>query len=417
MQENNYNYNHNGHPVNGAVHSPSAADGNSDLQRFFDKIVRYWYWFLLSVIVCLTGTWAYLRYVTPDYKINAKILVEDQKKGGDMPGKDLLDELDLFNSKSNVENELEIVKSRTLMEEVVRKLHLNVTYFAEGRLKKTEQWTALPFTFHWIYLKDTVKDANYTLNEIAGGKAFRLVNKSSGVNINAHWNDTLHLPEGILQVQRNDLVNMGNTDYTVNVTSVDKATSNYQKALDAIIPNKDVSVINLSLTSSVPRKGEQIVNTLLDAYQQASIDDKNRIADSTIAFIDNRLLLVSQELSGVEKDIQQFKQQNEVADLQAQSQALVEGTTDFAKQLTDQQVRETVVESLQQYLQDETNNKRVMPSSLIVQDPGFMALVQKYNTLQMERERQMMSSTENNPVIKNMDQQLASLRLDLQNNL
>ncbi|PUZ26243.1 capsular biosynthesis protein [Chitinophaga parva] len=415
MQENNYI---NGTPVNGATHHVgTSADSSTDFQQLFDKFTRNWYWFLLSVIVCMAGTWAYLRYVTPDYKINAKILVEDQQKGGDIPGKDVLDELDLFNSKSNVENELEIVKSRTLMENVVRKLQLNVAYFAEGRIKKTEEWGALPFTFHWIYLKDTLNDVQYTVQQTADGKQFHLENKKAGVDKTAHWGDTLHVQEGILQVMRNELVNMANSDYTVSVTSIDKATANYQAALEAAIPNKDVSVINLSLISSIPRKGEQIVNALLDTYQQASIDDKNRIADSTIAFIDNRLQLVSQELSGVEKDIQNFKQQNEVADLQAQSKALVEGTTDFAKQLTDQQVRKSVVESLQQYLADETNNKRVMPSSLIVQDPGFMALVQKYNTLEMERERQMMSSTEHNPVVRNIDEQLAGLRTDLQSNL
>lgn len=408
----------NGSPVNGAVHHATAsADSSTDFQQLFDKLARNWYWFVLSVMVCMAGTWAYLRYVTPDYKINAKLLVEDQQKGGDMPGKDVLDELDLFNSKSNVENELEIVKSRTLMENVVRKLQLNVTYFAEGRIKKTEEWGSLPFTFHWIYLKDTLNDVKYTVRQSADGKQFHLVNKKAGVNKTAAWGDTLHVPEGILQLKRNELVNMANADYTVAVTSIDKATADYQGALEAAIPNKDVSVINISLTSSIPRKGEQIVNALLDTYQQASIDDKNRIADSTIAFIDNRLQLVSQELTGVEKDIQNFKQQNEVADLQAQSQALVEGTTDFAKQLTDQQVRKSVVESLQQYLADGTNNKRVMPSSLIVQDPGFMALVQKYNTLEMERERQMMSSTENNPLVRNIDEQLAGLRTDLESNL
>lgn len=408
----------NGTSVNGVVHhAASSPDSSTDFQQLFEKFARNWFWFLLSVIVCMAGTWAYLRYVTPDYKVNAKILVEDQQKGGDMPGKDVLDELDIFNSKSNVENELEIVKSRTLMENVVRKLQLNVTYFAEGRIKKTEEWGSLPFTFHWIYLKDTLKDVQYTVRQTGDGKQFHLVNKKAGINKIAGWGDTLHVDEGILQVTRNELVNMAATDYTVTVTSIDKATADYQDALDAAIPNKDVSVINISLTSSVPRKGEQIVNALLDTYQQASIDDKNRIADSTIAFIDNRLQLVSQELSGVEKDIQNFKQQNEVADLQAQSKALVEGTTDFAKQLTDQQVRKSVVESLQQYLADETNNKRVMPSSLIVQDPSFMALVQKYNTLEMERERQMMSSTENNPVVRNIDEQLAGLRTDLQSNL
>ncbi|HEY8919690.1 MAG TPA: polysaccharide biosynthesis tyrosine autokinase, partial [Chitinophaga sp.] len=402
------------HGMDAVFQTDEGQNAAGDLRKTLDRLIRHWYWFVLCAVLGLFLSWLYLRYATPSYKIKGKILVQDDQKGSDLPGEEILSQLQMFNNKSSVDNEVEILKSRTLMEKVVRDMELNTTYFVEGRVKKTEQFVKLPFTFHWLTMKDTLDEVKYVLKPL-NEKEFTLNYKD--VSRKAAWNDTLHLPEGIVWIRRNDQFPLLNDEYLIKMQSIDNTVSDYQLLLDIDVPNKQVSTIDLSLTATIPDKGEKVLNKLLDAYLQASVEDKNRIADSTISFIDNRLVIVSAELAGVEKDIQQFKQSNQLANLEEQSKLLVATTGDLSKQLTEQQVRLSIVETLEQYIRDEQNNKRVVPSSLIIQDPTFIALVEKYNSLQLERERALLSNTETNPFVQNLNQQLKGLRTDLQNNL
>ncbi|NIG55219.1 tyrosine-protein kinase [Chitinophaga sp. Cy-1792] len=413
MQENLYQTLNGKYAVNGNGHL-KEPESTFDLRKLLDRLARSWYWFLLSVILCGALGWVYLRYATPGYKINAKILVQDQKKGADIPGAEILDQLNLFDNKSSVDNELEIISSRSLMEQVVREQHLYIRYLVDGRMKKTEVYGNVPFAMDWLNLKDSMAVAKYILTPKA--------NDSFNISIdtwqkNAKWGDTIQCAAGLFRIVRNEKFPLEQKDYTLEVSPVDKTVADYQRNLEAAIPNKQVSTIDMALTSSIPQKGELVLNKLIAAYLHASVEDKNRIADSTIAFIDNRLVIVTGELSGVEKNIQRFKEANQLADISEQSKALVNGTGDTRKQIIDNQVRLNVVQSLEQYVKDEKNNKRVVPSAIVVQDPTFISIVEKYNTLQLERERLLLANTENNPAVRTIDGQLAGLRGDLLSNL
>lgn len=412
------NFNGNGQTavnVNGVLHQHNEPDKVFDLRKLLDKVISYWYWFFLCVVACIALSWLYLRYATPDYKVNAKILIQDDQKGGDSPEKDMLEQLQMFNSKSNVDNEMEIIKSRSLMEKTVKDLQLNVSYWLEGRLKTAEQFRKLPFAVQWSHLSDSLPDAEYVVQPLSESKVH--ISAEGVVNKDISWNDTLHLPEGIMKVIRQSGNPLAKENYVVRVVSVDKAVTVYRNKLAVNIPNKQVSTIDLTMTSTIPEKGELILNELINAYMQVSVDAKNRIADSTIAFVDNRLALVSRELTGVEKDIQTFKQNNQLADLGEQAKLLIASTGDFSRQLTEQQVKLSVIESLEKYINDEANNKRIVPSSLVLEDPNFVSIIGKYNGLELERERLLMSNTASNPVVKNIDEQLISLRGDLKSNL
>ncbi|PSL44893.1 capsular exopolysaccharide synthesis family protein [Chitinophaga niastensis] len=417
MQENLYQHLNGKKPLNGhsgTQHTDEPAS-TLDLRKILDSLMANWYWFVLSILLTGSLGFTYLRYATPAYKINAKILVEDQQKGSDIPGAEILQQMELFTSKSNVDNEMEIVNSRSLMEKVVRDEHLYINYLIDGHFKKSELYVSVPFTMEWQTLRDSLKMMTYEVKPV--GTTEYLISRENAFSRKAKWNDTIHLPEGILQLKRNREVALDRDLYTVQLNSIDKTVAEYQRMLDVNIPNKQVSTIDLTLSATIPAKGEAVLNKLIDAYLHASVEDKNRIADSTIAFIDKRLLIVTGELSGVEKNIQHFKEANELADIGEQSRQMVAGSGDFRKQLIDLQVKLNVVQSLEQYVKDDKNNKRVVPSAIVVQDPTFVSIVEKYNTLQLERERLLLSSTDANPLIRNMDGQLAGLRLDLMRNL
>jgi capsular exopolysaccharide synthesis family protein len=385
------------------------------LRTLIDKFSAHWYWFLLFVVLGIAAAWLFLRYATPTYNVKAKILVQDEQKGGNLPGEEVLEQLQMFSGKSSVDNEVEILQSRSLMEQVVRNLQLNVSYWHDNGLNEKELFRQLPFQVRWQNLRDSLQAVRYYIEPLSETQ-FRI----SGEELPAQtvaWGTKVNLPEGIMQVDRRPYFPLINETFMVKVVSEDAAVSIYQGKLNISIPNRQVSTIDLQLATAIPEKGETILNELINAYMKASIEAKNRIADSTIAFVDKRLSLVSRELTGVEKNIQEFKQANQLADLSEQSKLLISTTGDFSRLLTEQEVKLSVVSSLEQYINDDGNSKRMVPSSLVLQDPTFITLVQKYNNFQVERERLLISNTPSNPVVQSLDLQLKNLRADILSNI
>lgn len=394
--------------------------GIFNVHRIIGELRRNWIWFAGSVLVCLALAFLYLRYSTPVYKINATLLVKDDQKGADIGGANanVLQDLGLFAGKSNVDNEVEILKSRTLMESAVQDMQLNVRYFSEGRIKSKEVFTKMPFRVAFVPLyadsiRHDVHDFKFDVNP-KGFSASGLGNSWQG-----KWGDTVNTSIGRMLVY----LPAGNAKlpeaetYTIQVRSVDDVVAGYMRNLTAVVTNKQVSTINLTLQEELPRKGEAILNTLIETYMRNNVNDKNRIADSTIKFIDERLGLVGAELTGIEKQIQEFKTNNKLADITEQSKQLISNTGDYVKLLTQSEVQLNVVQSLNKYLAANGNSRSVIPSSLVVQNPALSGIVDAYNKLQMDRERLLMTNTEESPLVRNLDQQISNLRAEMNNSL
>lgn len=396
---------------------PRGEEENFDIQKFLSVFIVYWPFFATCAVSAILIAFLYLRYSTPQYKISAKILVKDEQKGGNnIDGSMVLQEMGIMSSKSNVDNETEIIKSRTMMESVARSLKLNVQYFSSGRIKEQELYKTSPFLLAPVTEnKNTLKVWTYTI-ETNGKNGFTL--STDEQKWQGHWGDTIALPSGRAVItETRHLDTDPKNEYLIKVVPFDLIVSNYMANLQISIPNKQVSTIAMNLQESTPGKGEDILNKLIDVYLQANVDDKNSIANSTMEFIDERLAIVSRELTGIEKDIEYFKTTNELTDITEQSKQLLSNTSDYVHQLTQQEVQLNIVNALEDYLKDNATNKRLIPSSLILQNTSFTDIVQNYNKLQLDRERLLMTNTESNPMVRTLDQQMEGLRSDLNNSL
>lgn len=385
-------------------------------QKIIAKLLSLWPWLIVSVAVSLAIAFFYFTTSPRQYKIRASVLVQDDKKSSDLGGAGILQDFGLLGGKSNVDNEAEIFKSRTLMEQVVRNLQLNVHYFIPGKLKNTEIYAESPVILTILKAADSLPGnaPGYTLEfDKANPTRFTLFNEVT--NIKGRLGDTLQLREGtgLITPSRGFARWPAEQPLEITIGSVDGTTQFYMASLNVDIPNDEVSVIYLTLTETLPEKGQKVLNALMDAYLQANVNDKNRIADSTMRFIDERLSLVSHELSGIEKDIEGFKTKNKLTDLTEQSRILLDNTSEFSKQQTNQEVQLSVIEALEQFLKDNQNNARIVPSSLVMQDASFVALVQRYNEMQLERDKMLLSHTARHPSVLSLDEQLVNLRLEL----
>lgn len=385
-------------------------------KKIIAQLLLLWPWLIVSAIVCMLVAYLYLKYSIPEYKVYASVLVQDDKGSSDGGGElSVLQDLGLLAGKSNVDNELEIFRSRTLMKRVVESNQLFITYYVPGKLRKIETLNkpidlkfvgnftdSLQGSMEYKFLFDPKDKTKFTLS-------------TEDDTYKGRIGDTLHLNGALAVVIPSTKFNVWPVAFelTIMVSPVEGAVRKYMGRLTASIPNKLASIINLTLNEAIPAKGELVLNALINAYLQANVNDKNRIADSTIRFIDDRLALVFKELSGIEKDIEGFKTENKLTSIGDQARLLLENTSEYTKQQTAQEVQLAVVEALESFLRDNQNKERVVPSSLVMQDPSFVALIQRYNEMQLYRDKMLMSLNSGHPSVITMEEQLKNLREEL----
>lgn len=387
-----------------------------DLKQILSRILANWYWIALSVLVCLACANLYVRYKTPNYKISARVLVNDEKKGAGLSGGgDLLGDLGgLLGTKSTVDNEAEILKTRYLMEQVVKDMNLNITYYRKGTLKKVELYES-PYQVKVVAAADTIKATDV---EVSFLKNNQVAVSADGIDTLVALDRSFTIPfVGVVQIIKGSAVPVLEEKYAFNIMSVDSKVIALMDAITVEVKNKQVTIIDLSLTHAIPKKGEDILSKLIEKYVQANLTDKNEVADSTVKFIQNRLAYIGGELGGLEGNIQNFKQENNLADMTEQSKLLVQTTGQYVNDLGKIETQISILKSLQDYLKDEGKNKRVLPSSLIPADLVFNGAVEKYNSLTLERARRLIGVTEANPGIQLMDKEIANARADIESNI
>ena len=381
-----------------------------NFKMLLTKVVNNWYWFILSIIVCLSISYIYLRYTAQTYMSTAKILISKDKDSGsenDALNKALGGQ---FGTANNIQGEAEILKTRHLMEQVVKQLKSYITYYHKGQIRSV----------------DLYKDAPFRLTLF--GSPSKIVPKSLEVKINgvkvdvssADFHKQVNLYEkfiipglGNVQIEKGNGVMQPGDIYVVNVNTIKGTVNALLGNLSVTIPIKDVNILSLDYLSQVPESSVDVLNTLIQAYIDGNIIDKNKIADSTIAFIEDRLVYVNQELGHIEGKVQTFKQNNKVTDIAAQSTQLISTTSDYSEQLAKVETQISVLNSIEDYLLDSKNSKNIVPSGALLDDPGFAGLVERYNALVLEKEKGSLRQTDDNPFMQNLNTQIATSRADM----
>jgi tyrosine-protein kinase Etk/Wzc len=381
-----------------------------DFKKLLYTFLQNWPWFLGSVFICMLLAFIYLRYTVPVYNIHSKILIKDDKSSTSGASTDLMSQLDIFNTGNNVNDEKEVLQTYYLVRRVVDELQLNVRYFAVGNIKSTELYKKTPFKLQLIYLKDSIAPQTFDFRFSANSPTFTV----QGDNLTGKYrlSDTIKTANVSFIVQWVGLNQRYDNDYQVVITTPDVATESYLSDLTFDISDKQASVIEVTVRETVPQKGEDILNKLYEVYTRMNEEDKNKIADSTIRFIAERLAVVSRELSGVEKDIEQFKVENRLStNIPEQATLALNNASDVQKQLTEQDVQITIVQSLEDHLKG--NNGRIVPNAAIIQDPTYITTVQEYNTLVLERDRQLQTTKSDNPLIQSLNSQIEAVKRNL----
>jgi len=392
-------------------------EGDSiNLKEIFNKLFDKWPWFIISVAICSLIAVVYVKYTPPSYQINAKLLVNDDEKGsgGSSQSGALMDLGGLIGAKNSVDNEVEILKTRFLMEQVVREMQLNIVYSKQVNLISRELYKS-PFKFELLNGVDTILRTKFEIRKV-DGKKLKVV--AGHFTRDLLWGEKFLVNGvGTIRIMPVQDQKMDESVYQVTVNSIDERVAALMNQLTVAVSNKQVSIIDLVFSYNLQKKGQDILNTLIRKYTEANLNDKNAIADSTYTFIKERLTVIASELGDVENKVETFKEKNQLADMSEQGKLLVQNTGEFSNELAKAETQVSVLSELERYLKDDGNNKRVFPSALIPTDMVFSNLMGQYNSLMMERERQLLSVTPESPFIQNIDKQIGALKNDILSNV
>lgn len=402
---------------NNSIH---AKQQDVDIKFLFAKVFGNWHWYLITfVLLSLVALVIYL-YTAPRYTVTGRIMVTGYNpQGKAITGTDettvLSDLGNMFSVPNSVSNELEILHSRTLVEKTVRDLQLNVTYWAQGPIRYDESYKNSPFFIQLLALRNITDPIEYDVRVIDGGTKVHFTDEDSDSSFTMSFGDTIRTWYGSWVLVKNPDVTENNPKHVLGmvINSWPQTIYTYMSDITALTTNEFVNIVDLSLGGPTPQKNEDILKHLISLYVQADIANHNSIADSTIAFIDARLVGVSQALSNIDRDIESFKKVNKITDVSSDAKELVATSTTVGQSMADKQVQYRVVEDLEKYLSDAGNNGRVMPTTAPISDPAFVQTLNKYNTLELQRQTTLQTSTEANPAVKNIDLQLTQLRGDL----
>jgi capsular exopolysaccharide synthesis family protein len=401
-----------------------------NLREAIERNLNHWHWFVLGAFLCVAGAYVYLRYTIPQYQASTTILVKDDKKGG------MLSELSAFSDmglgsglKSNLDNEVEILKSRTLAERTVLKLGLNVSMVRKGKVIDLEIYQDKPIQVLFLNIKPSFYTDKMSLEFVAiTPETFELSpNSLTDANpILLHTKKQFRYGE-IIATRSGDLIitklvvpksstTVDESPINIIVSPLENVVERFQKRTTVEPVSKTSSVVVISMKDPLFKRAEVYLDNLIQIYNADAAEDKNFISENTSKFVAKRLLLISQELDGVEKDVEQFKTTNKLTDIDTEAKLFIEGSSDYNKKKVAIEIQLNMVASMLDFIKKSTNSD-LLPSNMISTEGDAPALMDSYNQLVLERNRILKSATLANPTVIKLDQQLASLKLNITESL
>ncbi len=382
-----------------------------DLKEHLQIYLKHWKWFVFSVLVFITMAFFYLRYATPEFEAQAKIQIIDETGSGS--GIDLFKELDfLSGGQTQVEDEIEIINSRSNFIEVVKDLDLNKKIILLGRIKESEIYTNSPVKINFIAADSIVNNADFDFYLTLGSSTtFGYSEKEDeplkvyayGKNISTSYGDMVITPD-VEHIEAH-----GNKRLKVSIKPINEVAQAYQKKMLITSPEEFSNIVNLSLSDPINIKARHIINELIAVYNRNAIQDKKTIADRTSNFINERIADISTNLSSVDQSAEELKTSRGLTDIQSQANINLNVGASNQQELANYQTQLNIAASMQDLVEQQAGFE-VLPGNIGLNDPTIAGTTEKYNQLVLERQRLLKSSTEKSPIIQNLDQQLSGLK-------
>ena len=397
-----------------------------NIQGMIEPFLRKWQWFVLSVVMVLFLTFIFLKIKSPIYKISSTILIKEAKSSGG--GKDdlamgLLGELSVFGGmgSNSVENELEILKSKKLMRDVVLKNNLQTSVYVLKSLGKKEVYKdKSPIVVRIINenLEEKYPEKPIQLN--IKGDAVELVSKELSNSLKTQFGREIKLPAVTFVIDKNkNFRPEKDLDYNhleISLASIDSRVSKLQEEYSVNLADKKATVIALNINVENIEKGKDILNELVKSYNADAIEDKDITTKKTLEFLDERIKLISEELGQVENKKQDFKQKNKLSDIDTEVKLGLETNADARKKQLEVETQMNINKALLNSVVH-LNGNSLLPINTGVESAEINSGIDAYNRLVLDKNRLLENATDQHPAVAELNKQIQELKKNIINTL
>lgn len=399
-----------------SLNNNSAEESNSVvLSDVFFMTIRHWPWILLSIALCVGIAFVYLLRTPNVYTRSAEILIKDDSKGKSIGAEEFAN-LGLFQSNTNIQNEVTSLKANDLMEEVVRRLNLDINYYREGRFHKEIAYGFdLPVKVKIVDLPN--EDAvSFDLKVDAKGKVLikdlkESEEADSGKDYTGRLNDTIKTSVGPIVVTPTHAYHEGEEiDLAVSKMPLSVASASYGGRLGVSLTNDKGSVIKLTFADQSKQRADDVLSTLINVYNENWIRDKNQISVSTYNFINERLGVIEGELGNVDTDISSYKAQNLIPDVTAAASMYMNQSQQNEAAMLELNNQLSIARYVRSYLTTDTNRDQLLPANSGLSNSTVAAQIGEYNEKLLQRNALASKSSDRNPLVQQLDNQLSAQR-------
>lgn len=399
-----------------------------DFAVIYTTLILNWKWFVLSLIICLGAAHIYLRYATPIYQAAAKLLIKEEQNGRRGNSIQSSANLGIISNSNGIDNEMEILKSRTLAQQAVYDLKLYTTYRHEGRIKD-----------HLIYGEQEVNvDMDYEhLKKLNAPMNFKITREGRNYHVvgsyfvpiddNSYNPGPVTVDKVITALPATLGTRVGMVKFTQNgnymlrdgeslkVTMIapEIAAGKYVGSLSVSPSTKATSIAQLVITDEIPQRAIDYLKQLAIVYNRQANEDKNQIAVRTEQFINQRLEKINAELGNTEGQLENYKKRNNMVQLSMNASTAFSNADSYAQKLNEANTQVALLDELTKYMNEPSNRHQPIPSNVGLNDASATSLINKYNEIALQRNQLLHSASESSPTVTPLTSQLDDLQASI----
>ena len=394
--------------------STAGNDQGLNLMDLIVYLVSKWRWFALSIAVCVGIAWFNYARSPFVYYRSATVIIKDPSNKTSTTG---LDRFDNIINKVNVANEILQFRSKKLMREVVQRLHADVSYQVEEGLRLNELYTQSPVL---LSFPDALPEQRFSLTVTPKDKNTVELSECSGIgdgtSRTVSLNDTVEISKGMRVVATPTNyygASWQNIPIRVRKFSLESMVNYYRGALGIQQEEEESSILTLALKDNSAARAEDVLNTLIFVYNEEAIRDKNQVAINTADFINERLIIIESELGSVESDLESFKQRNQIVDIASSAGMYMTESQKYSIDALELETQLRLAQFIKDYLTDPTKDTDLIPSNTGIGDMNIESQISLYNTAKLKRDALVDDSSENNPVVQELNNSLRAMKQNI----
>ena len=404
------------------LNKPERIRNDFDLKSFFFRYLKYWFWFPLCLILALVIARYYNWYKNPVYAVTAKLMVKDENVAKDQ----FLRQMDVETPAKNIENEIEILRSHSLLAKTLDELEFDVSYFLVGDVKVSEAYKDSPFRVDVTGLEYSAYGRLFEV-EIVDENSFRFTytQGDSEKAIAETFGQAFDFGLGKITLLKRETFPSGDLDnpefdkrrYRIRFNTITANQNKYLSKLSVALARSQSTILQLYLEDEVPQKGLDFLNALIHVYLQNDVDLKNKAASKTAEFLDLQLEDITEDLEGIEINREKYKASKGIIDLESESQIVLESIKDLDAKSAINQTKIGLIQQLRQYITENVDVRDLAPSALDINDPLLVKLINKLSELQSQRETVIKSNTASAPQLVPINAEIELTRSSLLENI